>query len=139
MKAIGNQSVINIYCCMDKEEEIKQRLRHELIHYCLYINETTCSDDSAIFHVLCQIYDAYAYEKMPDEEQMVYDKFVIAFDNLNALKEKQKLDDNSTAYRNMKLLLLFAVGYNPHNLVNEELLNTCTETLNRMSKERNVA
>lgn len=139
MKAIGNQSVINIYCCMDKEEEIKQRLRHELIHYCLYINETTCSDDSAIFHVLCQIYDAYAYEKMPDEEQIVYDKFVIAFDNLNALKEKQKLDDNSTAYRNMKLLLLFAVGYNPHNLVNEELLNTCTETLNRMSKERNVA
>ena len=84
-------------------------------------------------------YDAYAYEKMPDEEQIVYDKFVIAFDNLNALKEKQKLDDNSTAYRNMKLLLLFAVGYNPHNLVNEELLNTCTETLNRMSKERNVA
>lgn len=24
MRAIGNQSVINIYCCMDKEEEIKQ-------------------------------------------------------------------------------------------------------------------
>ena len=71
MKAIGNQSVINIYCCMDKEEEIRQRLRHELIHYCLYINETTCSDDSAIFHVLCQIYDAYAYEKMPDEEQIL--------------------------------------------------------------------
>ena len=139
MKAIGNQSVINIYCCMDKEEEIKQRLRHELIHYCLYINETTCSDDSAIFHVLCQIYDAYAYEKMPDEEQILYDKFNAAFDKLKALKEKQKLDDNSTAYRNMKLLLLFAVGYNPHNLVNEELLNMCTETLNRMSKERNVA
>ena len=139
MKAIGNQSVINIYCCMDKEEEIKQRLRHELIHYCLYINETTYSDDSAIFHVLCQIYDAYAYAKMPDEEQILYDKFNAAFDNLNALKEKQKLDDNSTAYRNKKLLLLFAVGYNPHNLVNEELLNMCTETLNRMSKERNVA
>ena len=80
---------------MDKEEEIKQRLRHELIHYCLYINETTYSDDSAIFHVLCQIYDAYAYAKMPDKEQIVYDKFVIAFDNLNALKEKQKLDNNS--------------------------------------------
>ena len=139
MQVIGNQSVINIYCCMDKEEKIKQRLRHELIHYCLFINETKYSDDVAIFHVLCQIYDAHAYKKMPDEEQILYDKFNIAFDNLNALKEKQKLDDNSTAYRNMKILLLFAVGYNPRNLVNEELLNMCTEILNRMSKERNAA
>ena len=76
---------------------------------------------------------------MHTKKCLLYDKFNIAFDNLNALKEKQKLDDNSTAYRNMKLLLLFAVGYNPRNLVNEELLNMCTEILNRMSKERNAA
>lgn len=136
MTAVGMQSLINIYCCMDAEEEIKQRLRHELIHYCLYINKTKHDDDDALFHALCQIYDANAYEKMPDEEQILYDKFTAAFDNLNVLKEKQKLDDNSTTYRNAKLILLFAIGYNPHSLMEEEFLNTCTKTLNKMSEKR---
>ena len=96
--------------------------------------------DSVINNALCQIYDAHAYEKMPDEEQILYDKFNAAFDNLNALKEKQKLGEDSTAYRNAKLILLFAIGFNPHSVVEKDFLNTCTETLNKMSKERdNVA
>ncbi|MGN9196547.1 hypothetical protein [Blautia massiliensis (ex Liu et al. 2021)] len=140
MTAVGMQSLINIYCCMDAEKEIKQRLRHELIHYCLYINKTKHDDDDALFHALCQIYDANAYEKMPDEEQILYDKFNAAYDNLNALKEKQKLEEDSTAYRNAKLILLFAIGFNPHSVVEKDFLSTCTETLNKMSKERdNVA
>lgn len=133
MTAVGMQSLINIYCCMDAEKEIKQ-------HYCLYINKTKHDDDDALFHALCQIYDAYAYKKMPDEEQILYDKFNAAFDNLNALKEKQKLEEDSTAYRNAKLILLFAIGFNPHSVVEKDFLSTCTETLNKMSKERdNVA
>ena len=54
--------------------------------------------------------------------------------------KEQKLEEDSTAYRNAKLILLFAIGFNPHCVVEKDFLSICTETLNKMSKERdNVA
>ena len=65
----SKQNVMNVYCCMDNEEQTKQSIRHEVLHYMLYIAGYKYEDDTAIFHYLCDEYDAYAYEEMPKEEK----------------------------------------------------------------------
>lgn len=77
--AYAKQSVINIYCSMDSDiEEIRQRVRHEILHYCLAMCGLKNSDDQAIFHYLCGLYDADAYMKMKEDEQNLYEKFIKA-------------------------------------------------------------
>lgn len=68
------QIVINCYCCMEDKRVTMKFIRHELLHYALYIAGMKFKDDTAIFHYLCDKYDAHAYKKLPEEEQKLFDK-----------------------------------------------------------------
>lgn len=68
----SKQNMINIYYCMEDEERAKQSIRHELLHYMLYHAGYKYEDDTAIFHYLCDEYDAHAYKEMPEEENKLY-------------------------------------------------------------------
>ena len=73
----GKQSVMNIYCSMGADiEDIKQRIRHEILHYCLFMAGLKNGDEEAIFHYLCGLYDAHAYKEMTEGEQDLYNKFL---------------------------------------------------------------
>lgn len=73
----GKQSVMNIYCSMDADtKDIKQRIRHEILHYCLFMVGLKNGDEEAIFHYLCGLYDARAYKEMTEGEQDLYDKLL---------------------------------------------------------------
>ncbi|RKI36935.1 hypothetical protein D7V86_24555 [bacterium D16-51] len=73
----GKQSVMNIYCSMGAEtEDIKQRIRHEILHYCLFMAGLKNSDGDAVFHYLCGLYDAHAYKDMSGDEQDLYNKLL---------------------------------------------------------------
>ena len=73
----GKQSVMNIYCSMDADtEDIKQRIWHEVLHYCLFMVGLKNGDEEAIFHYLCGLYDAHAYKEMTESEQDLYNKFL---------------------------------------------------------------
>lgn len=75
----GKQSVINIYCSMDADtENIKQRVRHEILHYCLAVAGFKSGDNEAVFHYLCGLYDADAYMQMTEDEQSLYERFLKA-------------------------------------------------------------
>lgn len=70
---VGKQVVINCYCCTDDVEKTKCNLRHELLHYALYIAGMKHDDDVAVFHYLCERYEADAWKEMTEEEQKLYD------------------------------------------------------------------
>jgi len=75
-KRTDKQKIIEIYCCkICDEEDIKQTIRHEIVHYCLDIADLKYFDNSAVFHILCKLYDARAYMDMTIEEQEIYNKF----------------------------------------------------------------
>jgi hypothetical protein len=52
------------------------------------------SDDDAIFHYLCNQYDANAYMKMGEEEQALYDRLVNGINMLKNEDIKAKLKEN---------------------------------------------
>lgn len=57
------------------------------------------SDDNAIFHYLCGIYDAHAYKEMGGEEQKLYNKLVIVIPELG--KKCKELFDYGMMILNM--------------------------------------
>lgn len=123
----GKQSVMNIYCSMDAgTEDIKQRIRHEILHYCLFMAGLKNSDEDAIFHYLCGLYDAHAYKEMAEEEQDLYNKL---------LKVKQIIEDEKTftdeEKKNSINLFVDAVGTKQEDMDNEHYISTA-ELLRRI-------
>ena len=93
LRIYGKQTIMNIYCCLSDFEETKEFIRHEVLHYMLYIAGFQYKDDSAIFHYLCNKYDAHAYKKMPEEQQQLYDKLQnveVALTQLKEIPEDQR-------------------------------------------------
>ena len=72
----GKQNIIDIYHAnLATVESLKSSIRHEIIHYALYVSNCSCTDDSGIFHALSKVYDAGAYVEMNDHEQKIYNIF----------------------------------------------------------------
>jgi hypothetical protein len=90
----GMQSQINIYNTFPlKIQELKQNIRHEVLHYLLIMSNLKCKDDTAVFHVFCNMYDAHAYTELPTEEKVLLEKYDVAFqyiDTLQSIYKKNK-------------------------------------------------
>lgn len=84
---VGNQSIINIYEVDSLPlERIQQNIRHEIIHYCLNHSDLKYDDNSGVFHALCKIYDAGAYQEMNEREQHIFDMFLKAYGEWGAIE-----------------------------------------------------
>lgn len=129
----GKQNVINTYYCMDDIEKTKQNIRHELLHYFLYMNDMKYTDDAAIFHYLCGIYDAHAYKEMGDEEQILYDKLVVVIPELE--KKCKELNCKEGAFGANRDFVLLAVGKDREGYVNTELFDYGMTLLNMTVEE----
>lgn len=130
LQVIEKQNVINIFCCMDNVEETKRTIRHEVLHYMLYIAGMKYKDDMAIFHYLCNEFDAHAYKEMCEEEQQLYDKLMLAIPEMkNKYKELGIEEDNFEINR---IAMLFAVGSNKENVVNVDLYDNGMELIELM-------
>jgi len=78
----GNQNVINIYHCYDRNiKEIESTIRHECIHYGLSMENCECGDNTGVFWALAKIYDAGAYVEMNDEQKKIYNLFFQLYDD----------------------------------------------------------
>lgn len=84
----GNQSIINVYYGDGEMDKIKRNIRHELLHYFLGMSGLKHSDDDAIFHFLCEKYDANAYKEMGETEQTLYDDLELALSEFEASFEE---------------------------------------------------
>lgn len=115
------QNIINTYYCMDDKEVTKQNIRHELLHYFLYMNDMKYSDDAAIFHYFYGIYDAYAYKDMGEEEQLLYDKMIFVIPELE--KKCKELNCKDGAFNANRDAVLLAAGSNREDFSNKELFD----------------
>jgi len=61
---------------------IKKTIRHELLHYYLYIHDLPFADDTALFHAYCYLFDAGAYAPLNEEEQAKYNRFMEALEEV---------------------------------------------------------
>ncbi len=129
----GKQNVINTYYCMDDKEVTKQNIRHELLHYFLYMSDMKYLDDDAIFHYLCGIYDAHAYKEMGEEEQALYDKLVVVIPELE--KKCKELDCKDGAFSANRDCVLMAVGNIRNDFSNKELFDYGMKLLNITVKD----
>lgn len=62
-------------------KKLKQIIRHEIIHYYLWLVDLPWNDDDLIFWCLCHVYDAGAYEELEYEDEEYYNLFVSLFDS----------------------------------------------------------
>lgn len=126
----GKQNIINTYYCMDDVEATQQNIRHELLHYFLYMSDMKFSDDDAIFHYLCGIYDAHAYKEMGEEEQALYNKLVAAIPKLE--KKCKELRCKEDAFRVNRDGILLAVGKDRESFSSKELYDHVMKVLNML-------
>jgi hypothetical protein len=124
----GRQNVINVYYCMGDIGNTKRNIRHELLHYFLCMSGMKHSDDDAIFHYLCGIYDAHAYKEMGEEEQGLYDKLVVVLPELE--KKCKELGCKEGAFSVNRDTVLMAVGISRDDFSNMELFDYGMKILN---------
>ena len=113
LQYVNKQNVINVFCCMKNTEETKRTIRHEVLHYMLYISGLKHADDTAIFHYLCGEYDAHAYMEMNSAEQALYDQLINGIDAWKEVVEQNKIFED--AYENARISLLLAVSVDEDN------------------------
>ena len=62
-------------------EEMKKTIRHEIIHYYLWVLDYGHNDDDLDFWCMCYAYDGGAYEVLSEENMIFYNIFVSVFDD----------------------------------------------------------
>ena len=130
----GKQNVINTYYCMDDIEASKQNIRHELLHYFLYMSNMKYSDDDSLFLYLCGIYDAHAYKEMGEEEQALYDKLVVVIPELE--KKCKELGCKDGVFGANRDCVLMAAGRDKENFANKEFYDYGMMLLNMTVEEK---
>lgn len=76
----GKQAVI--YINLPRREKsaalhkkLKQYIRHEIIHYFLWVNSLPFEDDTALFWAYCFLYDGGAYKALNESERQKFERF----------------------------------------------------------------
>ncbi|MDF1496318.1 hypothetical protein [Caproiciproducens sp. CPB-2] len=70
------QSEINIYECNPSyQKRNEQSIRHEIIHYILWTQNLKENDDTAVFHLMTEYYDANPYKPMTRGEKTLYNRY----------------------------------------------------------------
>ena len=63
--------------------KLKRSIRHEIIHYYLWLTEQPYEDNSLEFWCMCYAFDGAAYFRLNNEDQRRYDEFKMLYDELN--------------------------------------------------------
>jgi hypothetical protein len=85
-----DQVQINIYNVLTKDMDIlEMNIRHEIIHYALLISGLKHEDDTAIFYVMCEKYNACHYAELSPEEKELLSKYNAIIDTFKEFKESK--------------------------------------------------
>ena len=137
LQIIEKQNVINVFCCMENVEETMRTIRHEVLHYMLYIAGMKYKDDTAIFHHLCVEFVAHAYKDMSEDEQVLFNQLTNAISMMKKIYSENNIpEENSTSNY---LSMLVAVGCNEDNSMYEELYKNGMELFNLFEIKSRIA
>lgn len=135
LQVIEKQNVINVFCCMENADETRCTIRHEVLHYMLYIAGMKYKDDTAIFHYLCKEFDAHAYKDMEEEEQRLYNQLDNALSMMKKIAcEKNMSEEN---YNSNQFSMIVAVGCHEENSFYEELYKNGMDLLKLFELKKN--
>jgi hypothetical protein len=124
----NKQSVIKIFDCENLPiEELEQTVRHECIHYILWTLDLKYNDDTAVFHLLCEKYEAAADEPMSVEEQELYDKYKSLTKAYSQYGKICKLSQLPVPQINFDQLLLTIGNEKTQNIFNDFYKNVMTK------------
>ena len=137
LQIVDKQNVINVFCCMDDVEETKCTIRHEVLHYMLYIAGLKYKDDTAIFHHFCKEFDASAYKEMDKDEQRLYERLNNAVPMLDELLKSEILTEES--FESNYLSVLLAVGCDKDNSLYGKLYENGMEILELLELKSKIA
>lgn len=71
--------------------KLKRTIRHEIIHYVLWLANHKNKDDELDFWCYCYVFDGGAYESLTSEDQNKYEMFIKMYDkHLKELAENQR-------------------------------------------------
>lgn len=108
LQVVKKQNVINVFCCMENADETRRTIRHEVLHYMLYIAGMKYKDDTAIFHHLCKEFDAHAYKDLKEDEQNLYDQLTNALSMMEKIFQEKNISEEN--YTSNYIAILIAVG-----------------------------
>lgn len=128
LQIVEKQNVINVFCCMESADETRRTIRHEILHYMLYISGMKYKDDTAIFHHLCKEFDANAYKDLTEDEQNLYDQITNALSMMEKIFLEKNIPEEN--YTSNYISMLVAIGFSEENSLYEELYKNGTELLN---------
>lgn len=72
------------------DEQLCQTIRHETIHYFLALNYYNHRDNSALFALVCGLFDGGAYEPLSNRGQVVYNAAKTYFEEAYTLLTEEK-------------------------------------------------
>ena len=127
LQVIEKQNVINVFCCMENADETKCTIRHEILHYMLYIAGMKYKDDVAIFHYLCGEFDAGAYKDMSAIEQRLYKQLTNALPIMREIFYEKNIPEEN--YTSNYLSMLVAIGCDEENSLYGEMYKNGRELL----------
>ena len=62
-----------VFLCKDRDDDaIKATIRHEVIHYLLAIHYQCHNDSSALFWLICDLFDGQAYVPLDPKSDLIY-------------------------------------------------------------------
>ena len=80
-----------------------------------YIAGLKHDDASAIFHHLCEVFDARAYKKMGNDEKKLYERLKNALSKLDIIFKTDLSEENDIHFNSGYLTMLVAIGCNNDN------------------------
>lgn len=84
-------------------KSLKSTIRHELIHYYLFLHDLPYKDNEGLFWAYNYIFDAEAYDPMSESDSVKYNRFIeiyerdgknASYNDLQTLAEAIMLDDD---------------------------------------------
>ena len=124
-----------IYLDDASDNQIMATIRHETIHYFLAIQYGTHADDSALFWLVCDLFDGRAYEPLKDASQEIYSLSSPFFRQIFQIY--QELPNNSVALNISCMLTAVDDAESSQLPVDLEKLKTQLSTcLNAAKKKR---
>ena len=88
------------------DKQLFQTIRHETIHYFLALHYYNHQDNSALFALVCGLFDGDAYESLSDKGQAIYDASKTYFEEAYAIYASSKDDADKCNSLAIKLSMM---------------------------------
>lgn len=120
----------------DTDNQLRQTIRHEVIHYFLALHYYNHEDNSALFALMCNLFDGDAYETLSDVGQIIYDSAKTYLEQAYALYIRNKENANIGKLLPLKLsLMLMEIDDAEHSKVtNTKALEASLALILKMCK-----